>query len=221
MSEYRGADNADVSRPLRGLAMVALRRNELAEAERLARDAVRLCEGEGTFYIGARAKLVLAIVLEETNELDEVARLLSESRTQFAQTVDARHLRMTELDAALARLHLLRNEFSQAGEVAARCLSVRRELLSPEHWALLEARLLQQRARIGLQQADVAEPELLKISESAEDVLGNDHPLTINIAKARVDCAVALGDQSLETTRKERLTLMKERRQKRLADGVP
>jgi serine/threonine protein kinase len=222
LTEHRDADHPDVSRPLRGLAMVALRQANYSAAEEFARRAVRLCEVEGTEYIGARAMLVLAHVLLENSEFEEAADLLSQARAQFARTVDPGHTRMAELDACLSELHLRRGQFAEAELVAARCESVRRAILHPDHWALPEARLLRQRARIGLDQAEAAERELIQISTEAEKLLGSDHPLPIAIAKARLDCARALGDESLQAIRAEQLAHMQERRANRLQrNGLP
>ncbi len=221
LTARRDAEHPDVSRPLRGLAMVALRQEKYDRAEGFAREAVRLCAGEGTEYIGARAKLVLAYVLIENREFDEAARLLAEARTQFARTVGPLHVRMAELDACLSTLHLRRAEYADAEFVAGRCETVRRDILSTGHWALLEARLLRQRARLGLGQVEASERELLRIGDEAEKLLRNDHPLMIAIASARLDCAHELGDRSLSATRTERLARMRERRAERLRENRP
>ncbi len=217
LTARRGAEHPDVSRPLRGLAMVALHRGDLEEAERLARDAVSRCEGEGTEYIGARARLVLARVLIDREKLEEAGELLSEAATRFARTVGTRHIRMAELDALLSRLALAQGEFTEAERFAKRCESLRRELLHPRHWGLLEARLLRQRARLGMGLAEDADSELLAIGEEAERRVGPDHPLTIAVARARLECANVLDDASLKTIRSDRLVRLEAKRAKRLA----
>jgi non-specific serine/threonine protein kinase/serine/threonine-protein kinase len=218
LAERSGADHPDLSRPLRGLAMIEVRRGNPARGEELAREAVRLCEGEGTEYIGARAKVVLARVLIETGGFDEADRLLTEARAQFARTVGPRHVRMAELDACRCELEIRRGDLAAAEAAAERCDSVRREVLHPDHWARLEGKLLRERARVGLGQVEAAEAELLPLSEDAARLVGDDHPVSIAIAEARLDCAKALEDESLATTRAERLARMRDRRAERLRE---
>ncbi|MGE3180805.1 MAG: protein kinase, partial [Phycisphaerae bacterium] len=217
LTVHRDAEHPDVSRPIRGLAMVALQYGDIAKAEEHARRAVMLCEDGGTEYIGARAKLVLARVLIEKSEFDEAAELLDEARAQFARTVDPRHTRMAELDAYLSELHLGRGEFVEAERVAAECESVRREILHPDHWALTEARLLRQRARLGLGHAESVDQELIQISADAERFLVDGHPLRIAIAKARLDCARVLGNESLQSLRADRITQLEKIRANRIS----
>ncbi|HPF37991.1 MAG TPA: protein kinase [Phycisphaerae bacterium] len=212
----RGAGHPDISRPERGLALVALGRNDLESAERLARHAVALCDGEGEPYLNARARLVLAQVLMETNRFDEVADILAVVGEQFLRTVGKRHIRITELDVCLAELYLRRQEFSLAEKTSEHCEILRRELLDRNHWAILEARLLRQRARIGAGDAATADVELLQIAEAIDRSLGGDHPLAIAVASARVDCSRALGNDDVAAARAERLANMKQRRAERL-----
>ncbi|HPG26774.1 MAG TPA: tetratricopeptide repeat-containing protein kinase family protein, partial [Myxococcota bacterium] len=213
----RGAAHPDISRALRGRAMVALLRGDREGAERLARKAVALGEGEGQTYIGARAKLVLAQVLLESNALDAAAEQLLEAKAQFERTVGARHVRMAEVDALLAEYQLRRGAFVESAQIAERCESVLLELVHPQHGALLEARLLRLRARIGLGEAREVDAELLELAAQTERRLGADHPLTVAVARARVDCAKALGDAPLAEIRADRLERLIERRAARLA----
>jgi len=104
LERHRGPEHTDISRPVRGLAMVALRRCDPDEAERLTRLAVALCEGDGAAYIGARAKLVLGIVLLENDRTEEATPVLAQAAEQFAHTVGDRHIRIAELDASLSRI---------------------------------------------------------------------------------------------------------------------
>lgn len=217
LAEHRGPAHPDVSRPVRGLALIALRRHDLSAAEQLARQAVTLSDSERTEYIGARARLVLAQVLMESGRCEDVAGLLEIVSDQLSRTVGNRHIRVAERDACLAELHLRSGNFQQAEEVAGRCETMRRELLEKNHWAILEARLLRQRALIGLGKSETAETELLNIAEAVERRMGSDHPLAIRVASARVDCARALGDDALAAVRAERLADLEKRRADRLA----
>lgn len=61
-----------------------------------------------------------------------------------------------------------------------------------------------------------SESELLEIGEAAERLLPNHHPLTIAIARARLDCAHALRDESLIAIRRERLERIEAQRAARL-----
>lgn len=216
IAAHKSVDHPDVSRPLRGLAMVALGMGDLPEAERLARQAVRLCAGEGTEYIGARAKLVLARVLMATGQFGEANSLLADAGTQFARTVSPRHVRTAELDACLSELRLLQGQPEDALRFAHRCAAVRREILATDHWGQVEAALLIERARIALGAADQAESELLELSEEADRLVGEDHPLAIAIASARLECARALEDDTLLGTRTNRLDRLLARRVARL-----
>lgn len=222
LAEHLGPEHPDVSRAVSGLAMVALAQGDLVEAERRAQLAVTLSDGEGTEYIGAQSRLALAQVLLESNRIGEAAEQLEIVRTQLARTVGERHIRIAEHDACLTELFLRQGDFALAENAAARCDAMRRELLEEHHWAILEARLLRQRAQIGLGDAETAEIELLAISEEAERRLGPDHPLVLRVASARVDCSRALGDEELAAVRAARLAYARDRRAERLQrDRLP
>lgn len=212
----RGTEHPDLSRPLRGLAVIALHRGDPKRAERLARRAVELCEGKAVEYIGARAKLVLARVLLHQNSLAEAKDLLERVGQQFVESLGERHIRVAERDALLSELYLREGEYSEAERVAARCEVMRRQLLQENHWAILEARLLRESARVGLGQLAHVESQLAEIGESADGVLRSDHPLAIAVATARLDYAIAIGDAALELRFAERLDLLRERRVARL-----
>lgn len=216
LAEHRGSAHPDVSRPVCGLALVALGQEDFATAERLARLAVTLSEGEGTEYIGAQAKLGLAQVLLKANRVDEVADLLTIAREQLSRTVGERHIRIAEHDACLAELLLRCGDFANAEAAAATCEAMRRELLDEHHWSIQEARLLKQRAWIGLGNVAAAEAELLEIADAIERELGADHLLSIRAASARVECSRALGDSGLAEVRAGRLAHLQERRAARL-----
>ncbi|MEQ8279766.1 MAG: protein kinase [Deltaproteobacteria bacterium] len=217
IGERRGSKHPDVSRATRGLAEVALLRGDFDEAERIAREAVALCEGEGTVYIGARAKLVLARVLMAKGELESAAKLLAASRAQFERTVDGKHIRMAELDAVASELALLQGDAEEAKRFAERCLSVRSEILHARHWERLEAEYLLQRARIALGETESADAVLRSIGEQAARDVGDDHRLRIAIARARVEGAK--GDEVLVGVREARLAQLVEKRDARLRGG--
>lgn len=170
-------------------------------------------------YIAARAKLVLAQVLLETDRLEDVSAILDETAGQFHLTAGKHHIRIAERYAILGELHLRLREYETAEYISARCEEMRRELLDKDHWAILEARVLRQRAQIGLGNAASAETELRDIAEAVKERLGSDHPLAIRVASARVDCARALGDDALAAVRAERLARLEQRRAERLRDS--
>ncbi len=214
LAAQRGPTHPDISRPLRGLAMVALSRGRAKEAERLAREAVALCEGAE--YICARAKLVLARVRMTSGALEEASALLEQARAKFERTVDPQHIRMAELDALASALALKAGKATEAERLAARCVAVRDVLLHPKHWGRIEAELLRQRARIALGHAQAADVALRAMAETAARRLGDDHPLNIAIARARVDIAHALQDQTVKKRRAARLSLFEAKRAARL-----
>ncbi len=216
LAAKRGAQHPDASRPTRGLALVALRRGDLAEAERLAREAVALCEGEGTEYIAARAKLVLVEVHLAAGDLQEASTLLAAVRAKFERMVDTQHIRMAEVDAVDAELMLRRGSPEVALRLAERCVEVRDAILHQRHWARIEAELLRERARIAMGEAEAADGVLRALGDRAKARLGDDHPIAIAIARARLDCARARGDETLAKVREERLKELEAKRAKRL-----
>ena len=216
LGKDRGLEHPDISRPIRGLATIALLSGDHAEAERLARQAVALCQGENEDYIGGRAALVLARVLLQTERLGDAEHVLTQVRKQFIRTVGEQHIRIAELDADLCQLHLRRAEFVQASAIAERCETMRRRILHKNHWGILEAQLLRQRARAGLGDAEAADNELRQISTAVAQRLGPDHPLTIRVAQARLECAEARADVDLTKIRTERLAALRSRRAERL-----
>ncbi len=216
LATNRGSEHPDVSRPIRGLAFVAMLEGDADRAEALARTAVALCEGEGAVYIGARARQVLARVLLERGGFDEAERLLDEARRQFADTVGERHLRIAELLADRTELLLHQRDFAEAAVVAAECEQLCRALLHQDHWEILEAELLAQRAAIGSGDHATAETRLQTIAEAIGQRLGTEHRLFVQAAAARLDCAVAAGDETLAGIRRERLQDLVARRSERL-----
>jgi tetratricopeptide (TPR) repeat protein len=216
LAKYRGPEHSDVSRPVRGLALVALQRGNLEEAGEIARQAVALCEGEGAEYIGARAKQVLAQVLLEADRIDEASGILDSMGDMFGTTVGSRHIRVAERYAILAELHLRQGEFGPAAVIAERCEAMRRQILHEDHWAIREAQLLRLRAQIGSGETSNADRQLLEISSHVARLLGDDHPLMIAVAKVRLEYAHALGDASLAAVRAERLASLQTRRDARL-----
>jgi len=216
LARDRGAEHPDVSRAVRGLAKAALLRGDHEGAERLAREAATLCEGEGEDYIAARAELVLAQALMSAGRLDEVGRLLEETGETFDRTVGGRHIRVGEQAAAVARYYLLQGDATAAGAAAKRCEELRREILAPEHWAILEARLLVHRSEILGGRVESAEAALVGIADGVGERLGPDHPLAIEVAQARLDCALARQDSALAEVRAERLAALRRQRQARL-----
>ncbi|MEZ6234657.1 MAG: serine/threonine-protein kinase [Phycisphaerales bacterium] len=216
---HRGPSHADVSRPIRGLALVALARGDFAEAERLARSAVALSSGQGSRYIGARAELVLAEVLIATGRFEAASGPLDKASDQFAQTVGAEHIRVAERDAVLAALHLALGETEAAETAAARCLDMRGRLLDEDHWAILEARLVHQRVLIRMGEIDGADAELRDMFDRAAGVLGPDHPLTLAAAAGVVEWAMAEGDGETAQTWADRRAALELRRAARLGTG--
>lgn len=196
--------------------MVAMHRGDLVRAERLAREAVRLCSGEGAVYIGARAKLVLARVLIEAGRMEEASAMLEQAGDQFSATVGLRHIRIAERDALIAAMQLRQGEYGEAAVVAERCEALRREILRPDHWEEFEARLLLQRARIGMGRLAGAEETLREIDEGVRRRLPQDHPLAIQVARALVESATMAGDATLAEARTQRLALLEQRRAQRL-----
>jgi tetratricopeptide (TPR) repeat protein len=216
LARERGAEHSDVSRPVLGLAMVALHRGDREGAERLARLAVGLCEREDKKYIGGQANLALAQVLLAAESYREAAAALEEAGEQLSQTVEDPHIRIAEHDALVSELHRRRGDFASAERVAARCEEMRRRILHPDHWAILEGRLARQRARLGLGEAESVGPELLDIESAAASRLGRDHPLMIQLAEARLDHAMAVPDATLERACRDRLADLRESRSLRL-----
>lgn len=212
----RGDNDPDVSRGRRGLALVQLQRGNLTEAERLARQAVTLCEGEGAVYIGARAKLVLTRVRAAAGDVESARRLLDEARAQFERTVDPMHIRMAEVDALDSEVALGAGQAAEALRLAERCAKVRRSLLHPRHWAHVEAELLRQRARLAMGHVESADAALRGLAERAQQDLGADHRVTVQVARARLEAARAQGDDRLVKVRELRLRQLETTRAARI-----
>ncbi|MCR9243693.1 MAG: protein kinase [bacterium] len=217
LADALGPEHPDLSRPTRELARVALMRRELEPAERFARRAVELCAGHGEDYLEARAGLVLAQVLLAAKRTDEATPLLVDASREFTRMVGEQHIRSAECDAAVAELELRRGNFAAADRAAARCERTRQQLLHPDHWAQLEARLLRLRAKAG-QRAGGATGALTELAAQVGRQLGPDHPLAIRVASAQLEIAHATGDAARIQTLTEELANARARRAERLRD---
>jgi len=195
------AEHPDVSRPLRGLAAASLLKGDLQQAERHARRAVALCEGERAVYIGARAKLVLAATLTARDAHEEADELLNQAAEQLIRIVGARHTRTAELEALRSELRRRQGNHDAAEAAAQRCLEIRRELLHPGHWGIAEARLLIETARADQDQSEPTDQTLLHLAEQTERALGPDHPLVIRIARTRLAAATNDAERAVRASR--------------------
>ncbi|MCA8950921.1 MAG: protein kinase [Planctomycetes bacterium] len=220
LAESRGEQHRDVSRPVRGLATVALARGELEQAEGLARQAAALSSDEQSTYIGGRARLVLAQILIEMGDVEAAARQLAEADHRFRRTVGNRHIRIAECDTVHSALALRRGDFAAAAEAAARCEEMRRGMLYEDHWQILEARLLRQLAVLAAEpdQDDLAlaAAELVEIEQQAGRRLGEDHPFTIRAVAACSQCAAARGAAEEHAALEQRQARLQQSRTERL-----
>jgi non-specific serine/threonine protein kinase/serine/threonine-protein kinase len=216
LARVEGPEDPDMSRPIRGFALVALGRGDPVEAEGLAREAVALCRGAGQAYIRARAEMVLAQVLLSTDQIEEASELLDRIDYQLSNMVGRQHIRIAERYAILAALHLRQGEYGSVEHIAARCEALRRELLDEDHWEILEAQLLVQRARIGLGRLESVGNVLANVDQRAELRLGSDHPLAIDVVRARLELAEAEGDAAGRDALASRLAELQARRATRL-----
>ncbi|MEM7201661.1 MAG: serine/threonine-protein kinase [Planctomycetota bacterium] len=156
--EY-GTEHRDISRPLRGLAAVALARGRADKAKQLALEAVRLSTVRDAQYLNARAKMVLADVLlasgtpidlapayrgiSDKGRLDSIKRLVDSANQQLYRTIGRRHLRLAECSLLLARVAFCEGDFLSAlkfvQESEEQCEQMQ---LHRDHILLIETKLM-------------------------------------------------------------------------------
>ena len=191
LSDDRGADHPDVSRPLRALAAAAAARGDLATAERLGREAIACCSKEDSLYLRARAELVLSGILVEQGKMEEASGYLDGIDEWLYWTTGQRHIRVAERHAILARLHLGSAQFETANVAAERCEALRSELLEEGHWGLLEARLLKAHALIGMGDLDAAASLIEQTARAPGPHLVDDHWLMIDLTRVQLELATS------------------------------
>ncbi len=221
LGRHFGATHPDVSRPLRGLALVALAHGDLTLAEEYARAAVERCAGwEDQEYIGARAKLVLGEVLLQRDAIDEAAAVLAEAEASFRRLISARHIRTAEMEAVMAELRRRQGDLDRARTHARACLELRRRILDPRHWEITAAELEEARIQLAAGEAVDAGRRINGLFETAERTLGPDHRLTVEIAVLAANAWAAAGDPDIAQTWSEAAAVLQTRRSERLRQVV-
>lgn len=212
----RGERHADVSRPLRGLAQLAVARGDLETAENFARSAEGLCQDWNDRYLRARSMLILAEILIEKGETDEAERLLEEVGAVLEATVGDRHIRIAERFALVSRLEFKRGRFAAASKAAERCEVLRAELLDRGHWSTMEARLLRVEASLGAGDPASASRLLEELEVTPAQGMPLDHPLMIHVARVQQSMAQALGDAAMTRSAQLKVEALRSSRAARL-----
>lgn len=216
MERELGPRHPNCGRPLRGLALVALGRNDLARAEELGRRAIDLSVGPQERYIRTRALMAFVRICLSRGRVEEASDLMDRVVPNLAASVGPQHIRIVEHWILLAQLHFQSEEFASAQTAAEEALEGGRAILAEGHPMMLEARLWRQRAKLGVGDMKGQQAELSAIERTASALLGHSHPLVIQSARTRLEFVTLSGDGRGRQALEQRLPQMQAHRERRI-----
>lgn len=194
-------------------ALAVLAAGEPFRARQLATDALQLVDGASEqAYAEGHVRLVLARVLVDAGALDDARANLDLGLTILAARLPDDHIDIADAHEVATRLELAAGNTDAAKSHALACRRIRLSRLGPDHPDLLAAKALHAMAEIAPQRPIDAMHRLEALFHDAEQVVGPDHRLCLEMLQMGIDAAVAGGDELAARNKRQVLDALKVRR---------
>lgn len=176
-------------------ALVVLAGGNASQAESIARQALSLIEGASEqAYAEAHVRTVLARALVETGALEEARSHVEASFAILRSRLPDDHIDIADAHEVAARLDLAAGNTSAAAGHAEICHRIRSSRLGPDHPDLITAKALRTMASFAPDEPLDAMHQLEHLFHNAEQLVGSDHRLALELLDMSVQLAKAGGD---------------------------
>lgn len=198
-------------------AHMLLAGDDAPQAVSTAREALALIEGASEqAYAEAHVRTVLARALVQTGEVDEARHQVDAAFAILGVRLPDDHIDIADAHEVAARLELAAGDTQAAADHAEAVHRIRSSRLGPDHPDLIIAKALYTMASIAPEKPLDAMRQIDELFHSAEQLVGADHRLSLELLDMSIRAAEA-GNDSLAARNK---TLVRrdlhERRSQRL-----
>ena len=176
-------------------SLVVLASGDSSGAVSIARDALGLTEGASEqAYAEAHVRTVLARALVQVGALDEARQHVDASFAILGARLPDDHIDIADAHEVAARLELAAGSHSAALVHAETCHIIRSSRLGPDHPDLITAEALRVMAGILPKEPLDAMHRLDDLFHDAEQLVGSDHRLALELLGMSARAAAAGGD---------------------------
>lgn len=183
-------------------AHMVLASGEAEQAVVIAREALALIEGASEqAYAEAHVRTVLARALVQTGELEEARHHVDAAFAILSARLPDDHIDIADAHEVAARLELAAGDAQAAADHAEAVHRIRSSRLGPDHPDLIIAKALRTMATITPDRPLDAMHQIDDLFHSAEQLVGADHRLSLELLEMSILAADA-GDDSLAARNK-------------------
>lgn len=201
-------------------ALVALAMGDRPHAEKLARDALATVEGASEqAYAEGHVRMVLARTLVEAGQLDTAHEHLDAGFAILRELLPEDHVDIADAHEVAARLQLAQGNMDAASVHTEACHRIRSSRLGPDHPDLIIAKALRTMASVAPDRPLDAMHQLEDLFHDAEQLVGTDHRLCLELLQLGIEAARAGGDELAARNKRLVLETLVERRQERMVSG--
>lgn len=176
-------------------ALAVLAAGDTSQAVSIARGALALIEGASEqAYAEAHVRAVLARALVQAGLLDEARQHVDASFAILVPRLPDDHIDIADAHEVAARLELATSNNPAAAGHAEMSHRIRSSRLGPDHPDLIVAKALRTMASIAPDDPLDAMHQFDDLFHSAEQLVGSDHRLTLELLGMSVRAAEAAGD---------------------------
>ena len=201
-------------------ALAALAMDDVPRAEKLAHDALATVEGASEqAYAEGHVRMVLARTLVEAGQPDAAREHLNRGMSILHDLLPEDHIDIADAHEVAARLELAAGNTDPAATHAEACHRIRSSRLGPDHPDLVIAKALRTMASVAPDRPLDAMHQLEDLFHDAEQLVGTDHRLCLELLRLGIEAARAGGDDLAARNKGLVLVTLAERRLKRMAGG--
>ncbi|UYV14203.1 MAG: serine/threonine protein kinase [Phycisphaera sp.] len=201
-------------------ALVALAMDDAPRAETLAQGALVTVEGASEqAYAEGHVRMVLARTLIAVDQLEAAREHLDAGSTILRELLPEDHIDIADAHEVAARLGLAAGHADTAAAHAEACHRIRSSRLGPDHPDLIIAKALRTMASVAPDRPLDAMHQLEDLFHDAEQLVGTDHRLCLEVLRLGIDAARAGGDELAARNKGLVLETLAERRQERMLAG--
>lgn len=199
-------------------ALAALAMGDVPRAEKLAHDALATVEGASEqAYAEGHVRMVLARTLVEAGQSEAAREHLDSGLSILHDLLPEDHIDIADAHEVAARLELAAGNTDPAATHAEACHRIRSSRLGPDHPDLVIAKALRTMASVAPDRPLDAMHQLEDLFHDAEQLVGTDHRLCLELLRLGIESARAGGDDLAARNKGLVLATLAERRHKRMA----
>ena len=202
-------------------ALAALAADDRSRAEELAREALeRVAGASEQGYAEGHVRLVLARTLVEAGKFEEARNQLDSGIMILSARLPEDHIDIADAYEVAARHALAIGDRRAAAAHAGTCHSIRSSRLGPDHPDLVIAKALHIMTSIAAERPADALHQLDEAFQTAEQLVGPDHRLCLELLTMSIQVAESSGDDLAAQNKRHVLESLSERRGERLSMPV-